>query len=192
MGGGRPKNLRRGYFTPRSEIPYSVVKALERSSDFKLLSVKLAWQGDWARDGKSAWVNTLRVTWPTRTGNTLERQKAHEGIGRWVQDVKVLPRYGFATGAKPWRQKKVWAAGWEVCKCQTPQTTSFLNVVVMLEEGQEGIFTSDELVKPGCEGKPLKSETPWTLPAWNKAGRSGEEKAAERVKNPVGGTYPVR
>jgi hypothetical protein len=34
--------------------------------------------------------------------------------------------------------------------------------------------------------------TPWALPARNKAGRPGEEQAAERVRNPEGGTYSVR
>jgi hypothetical protein len=30
-----------------------------------------------------------------------EAKKAQEGIGRWVSDVTVLPRYGFTAGAKP-------------------------------------------------------------------------------------------
>jgi hypothetical protein len=33
------------------------------------------------------------------------------------------------------------------------------------EERQEGNLVGDELVRPDGEGKPLKGETPWALPA---------------------------
>jgi hypothetical protein len=44
MGEGRPKNLRRGYFTRKSGIPRLLVNSLERTLFFNLRPVKLAWR----------------------------------------------------------------------------------------------------------------------------------------------------
>jgi hypothetical protein len=47
-GEGRPKNLRRGYFTRKSGIPSLMVKALERSLFFKPWLAELA---RWTKGG---------------------------------------------------------------------------------------------------------------------------------------------
>jgi hypothetical protein len=78
-----------------------MVKALERTLFFNSWLAKLAWwikggftgkaheRTRYAKRGRLEWV----IPWRGR--------QAQEGIGRWVPDVTVLPRYGFTAGARP-------------------------------------------------------------------------------------------
>lgn len=54
-----------------------------------------------------------------------------------------------------------------------------------------GQFQGDEPWNLTARENPCRAGTPWTPPARNRAGRPSEEESVERVRNPVGGTYPV-
>jgi hypothetical protein len=80
-------------------------------------------------------------------------------------DVTVQQRYGFTVGAKPWRRKRLVTQALDgVCgESSAPAMRSLLRFAE--EKLQEGNLVGDELVRPDGEGKPLKGETPWALPA---------------------------
>jgi hypothetical protein len=120
--------------------------------------------------------------WSASPGEEEAVRVSVAGGGEALEGMKAQESSG------PRRKPEIRTAGARTCARSKALKPDF----DLGSKRQEGTVTPKRCWRLGAGSKALKGETPWALPAWNKAGRRLEKEGAKRLRKPEGATYRVR